>query len=367
MRIVTTAKVLCYAEKMDEYVFCNKNYLSYFAAREIRRKCQEEQDYTDLENILNYACFGINADILLFVTYITDNTLLLRRILQKTLDFTKEWHEFNIENANIQYLSDMDQLDIEPPSEEDKEKEIESEIEKEKADVKKETIKSIRLYDYKESGIEKKINQIIRAMSLMSVIARCLPSFEHIMLKPDKEIFVDTLYKLPNKIFHTWASEVEENKQDILEEIKEILLDHKYVNKKEKLKDEDIIRFLQWESVSLYLELMNIVSNDATRENTLRFLDAFNYQEKMSYSFLHLMTISKRDRPEDFINEADRIKDKNKAVIGQIMTTRIVQNYMIKSPKLSQPQFQRLSNKYFMPVASRRILIERTRNAKTMQ
>ncbi len=367
MRIVTDAKVLCNAEKMDEYVFCNKNYLAYFAAREIRRKCQEEQDYSDLERILSYACFGINANILLFVTYITDNMLLLRKILHKALEYTQEWLEFDIENVNIQYLSNIDPLELYPPSDEDKDQEVEKEIEKEKADIKKETIKAIKLYDYEESSIDKKIYQIIRAMSLMSVIARSLPSFEHLMLRSDKEQFVDTLYKLPNKIFHTWASEVEKDKEDILEEIKEMLVDNNYVNKKDKLKDEDIIKYLQWESVSLFLELINIVSNDATRENTTRYLEAFDYEAKMSYSFLHLMTISKRDKPDAFISETERIYDKNRSVIGQIMTTRIVQNYMIKSIKITQPQFQRLSNKYFKPMASRRILIERIRNAKTTQ
>ena len=50
-----------------------------------------------------------------------------------------------------------------------------------------EHIQTTDIYDYSEDDAEKLINQLIRATHLLSVAARCLPTFKHMMLKKEKE------------------------------------------------------------------------------------------------------------------------------------------------------------------------------------
>ena len=130
VEILTRANILL--KSNTKYYFAEKNYLAYFVAREIKRKCLEEQDFTEFNKALEYACYGINADILLFVTYITDNLNLIRALLDKAEECTAEWEEFSLNPIKIPYLSDVEQLEVTKATEEDKGKEEEEEIQREK-------------------------------------------------------------------------------------------------------------------------------------------------------------------------------------------------------------------------------------------
>jgi hypothetical protein len=368
LQIITNAKVMICTEDPSLYVFCNKNYQAYFTAREIRRKCQDEHDLADLERILNYACFGINADILLFLTYITDNMSILRMILKTAVDFTKDWPEFNLDDININYLANLNPMEISAPKEEDKRIEEMREVEKERTEVSVESIQSLQLYNYDEKNIDITFNQIIRAISLLNVIARSLPSFEHSMFHEDKKAFVDAIYRLPNKIFYMWAIEVDAMKLTVMDEIRDAIKEQVFTYKYEDLKEDDLLAYLQLESVSVLLELLNISASDSARENTDTYLEEFDYSSTTTYSLLHLLILSVRAKEEHFIREAARIYDGNKSVTSQLMTRRVVHNFMIKSPKLNQKHLQQMSAKYFnSPGVYRSILIERTRNANINQ
>ena len=80
----------------------------------------EEQDYYEFNKTIDYACFGINAEILLFVTYITDNINLIRMIMDNAESYTSDWEEFDLDHIKIPYLSDMGQLQVKTIEVEDK-------------------------------------------------------------------------------------------------------------------------------------------------------------------------------------------------------------------------------------------------------
>ena len=369
MQIVTDAKVMTCTNDPSLYIFCNKNYQAYFTAREIRRTCQEGNDLSDLEEILNHSCYGIYADILLFLTYITDNMTILQKILQTADDYTSDWPEFDLDNINIPYLQSVNPMPVKAPGKEEKEKEEIREVEKERNEITENNIQSLQLYDFDEKSIENNFNQVVRAISLLNVIARSLPSFEHRMIQTEKTVFVDAIYRLPNKIFYKWATIVDQMKYEVVEEIRKAIKEQEFTYKYEELKEDDFLAFLQTESISLLLELLNLSASDAAKENTDPYLEEFDYSSVTTYSMLYLLVLNARDKEAEFIKEADRIYEKNKSVISQHMTIRIVHRFMIKSPKLQQKQLQQLSNKYFKddPGVYRGILLERTRNSYIKQ
>ena len=79
-----------------------------------------------------------------------------------------------------------------------------AELESEKAEY--DALKVADIYDYSDEAAEELANQLIRACSLMIVISKCLPGFEHLMKKSEKDAFVEMIYTMPNKIFGQWAS-----------------------------------------------------------------------------------------------------------------------------------------------------------------
>lgn len=97
------AKVLV-SDGAGGFRFTNRNYLAYYVAREVNNQYNTTGDDTDLQTILKCSCFGINADILLFISYITDNIRVLQLILRMANELTLNWPEFDFDEHMPAYL-----------------------------------------------------------------------------------------------------------------------------------------------------------------------------------------------------------------------------------------------------------------------
>ncbi len=344
IQITRNAKILVSCDSGIEYKFCNKNYLAYFIAREIKRRYHEDKDESDLINILNYSCFGINGDILLFLTYITDNINMLRLIVRVSKELTSDWKEFDLDEGNIPYLTNIKPLEITAPTAENKKEAEKKEIEQEKRAGMINTLDPIDIYDYKETEINKFMNQLYRGVSLLGIISRCLPSFEYMMLKGDKEMFVDLIYRLPNQIFYNWANEIEKNKQELIEFIK--LQDNDYIREK-NITENDILRLLQWDSMSLYLDILYMPTFNSTKENTDKYLNSFDYNSGTTYALQHLMMLERSEKISAYIKEATKIYDASKNTTSSIMVKRITHHVLIHSKSIQVGEIQQLEGKYF--------------------
>ena len=357
--IATQANILVFDETLTGYRFANKNYLAYFVARELNSQYNNTGDDSDLQTVLRYACFGINADILLFVSYITDNIKILRLILQIAIEYTKDWAEFDLLNNVPNFLSMEKKHYVELPAEDAKQKEQEAEVLSEKETDK--AIQTIDIYDYSEDDIDNFINQLIRASQLLTIVARCLPNFEHSMLKSDKENFIRVIYTLPNKVFNLWALEKDKEFDEIVRFFKEQSQDY-YIRQK-KLKDDDIVRVLQWTAMSFLLDLYNLAVFYATKENTIEYLSSFNYSEKGTYKLEHLMMLERQASADAFISEAiDATRDKN-GHLYPILISRVVSHALVYRPDFKQHQVQQLQSKFFPGKESqKKILVQRMQN-----
>lgn len=99
------ANILKESSTSFEIEFCDENLLAYFVARYLNRTWQKEEKFEDLKEVLENICFGINGDVILFLSYITNNTRILEPILKSISDHMKEWTELDIDKNNIEYLS----------------------------------------------------------------------------------------------------------------------------------------------------------------------------------------------------------------------------------------------------------------------
>lgn len=346
------------------YTFAERNYLAYFVAREIKRRCLEEQDYSEFNRVLDFACFNINADILLFVTYITDNLNIIKMIMDKAEMYSEQWEEFHMAPIKIPYLSDTDQLKVKEVEEGDRQKAEYETIEQEKQQEKiKEVVPPTPVYNYDEDNLTL-MEEMIRTMSLSIILSRTLPSFEHMMKKADKEKCVQLIYSLPLKIFNIWAMQVEETKLDLIDEIKEF---HEWEYRKEKppLEDSDVLNYLRWESVSLLMELMNVSMGNATKDNTYRYIDGFDYKSKVIYEIEHLMSLDKRDAVSEFTKEAEELFDRQKQSLPKLMIQRAAKHFIVTSKKIQRQSIQRLNSKLWEgKLKGKDLLVQKNRNTK---
>lgn len=364
MNIVLRSRLIINSEKNDDYRFVDKNCFAYFVAREIVRKWQDERMNDDILNLLKFACFEINSDIILFITYITDNLSLLNLILDKTLEYTSSWKEFELETVNIPYLEEMKgKIHIDAPTSKNKEEIAKKELQQEIEESENSLIIANDYFDYDEKDIEKVVNQITRALALLSIVSKSLPSFEHRMHKELKEKLINIIYQLPNKIFYLWANEVEKEKESLIKYFKK-QYQTVYLEKGKEIKYEEINHYLQLESIFLLLEFMNIAMTNSMKINTEKYLNKFSYKEHLTYSLQHLMGIGKIDKVKDFMEESKRINNIINHVVPEIMEKKIIGNFMINSKKIQRPQIQQLKDAYFKKKPYKNILIDRGRIKK---
>ncbi len=359
IRIVTKGKILIFDELTGGYRFLSKSYLAYFVAREVNSQYNDTGDDTDLQTILHFACFGINSDILLFISFITQNNRILRYILQTAEEYTESWSEFDFNENMPKFLKTKRNHIVELPKVNAKEEEREANLIAEKESD--ETVQTVELYDYSEEDADTFVNQIVRAAQLMIIVSRCLPNFEHSMQKKDKDAFIEAIYTLPNKIFNLWASEADKTIDGIIEFFKEQSQDY-YVRQK-KLTEDDIIEVVQWTAMSFLLELYNLAAFYATKENTIAYLSGFNYLQKDTYELEHLMMLERQDSPAEFIAAASAaIKDK-KDHLYPTLIRRVVGHALVFKSDMDQGQIQQLQTKFFPDKTARKqLLVQRTQN-----
>lgn len=341
--IVEKAKILIYDVSKQGYRFANRSYLAYYVAKEINSQYNSTGNDTALQKVLKCACFGINPDILLFISYITDNIRILRLILGMTKEYTKGWEEFDFSTNVPRFLKEYRAHTVELPEENALQQEQQTEIENEKAV--EESLQTIDIYDYSEDDSEEFVNQFIRAVQLLIIVSRCLPSFEHSLPKTEKEEFVKAIYSLPNKAFNLWVTEAGKEVDEIVEFFKEQSQD--YYMRQRKMDESDIVQALQWSAMSLLLDLYNFPAYFATKDNTITHLSKFPYGEKSTYRLEYLMMLERKASPTEFIKEAIDSRDNDSSILYTTLLKRIISHALVFRTDFYNSQAQQLQSHFF--------------------
>lgn len=347
------------------YLFYERNYLAYFTAREIRRQIYEGE-FETIKHVMEFSYMHLNADILLFVTYITENRNIITMLMNLAESIVNEWEEFSLSPINISYLTGSALELIRPVEESDREKEEQRNIEQEKCGSHSLAFANDSSIFEIESEELNYVQEMMRSISLLITLARALPSFEHLLEKEYKDKCVELIYSMPLKIFYVWASQVDEIRSEMVQMIKDF---HEWEYRKDKsdyipLTDDKALFALRWESTSLLLELMHVAISYSTRDNTWRFLEKFNYKGSTTYSIEHLMAIAQRDFVDAFTNEAVRLKEE-KTPLTQTLVQRVTRNYLLNSKNITSSEMQRINQKVFDgKIKQSALLIDKNKNKK---
>lgn len=344
-----------------EYRFASKNHLAYFVAKALNRRFHDTGDTTDLESIVRQSCFSINGDILLFMTYISDNVNIPRLLLEQAVSYVSGWTEFDLSGIGIKYLQSMPAKSLVSPEEDEKEEEIHNQaIEEEERDT---IIETLDIYDYDETKIDELNNQLIRAFLQLKIIARNFSAFISILPGPVKKDYVSAMYQLPNKIFSQWAESIDNSLDYLVEEVIAWQEEPDFEGK--KLSREDILRFFQEVSLNMLLNLYYVASSHGANDNTVDYLAQQNYiSPSLNYRIERLMFWEKVDDYQAVIKEAEELCSLQGDGMAKNMTLAILRHMLVHSDKIIDRERRRISSKYFSPRTQAKILMDRQKSQK---
>lgn len=344
-----------------EYRFASKNHLAYFVAKALNRKFHDTGDTADLESIVRQSCFSINGDILLFMTYISDNVNIPRLLLEQAVSYVFKWTEFDLTNVGIKYLQTMPTKSLNPPKDNEKKEEIHNQaIEEAQQDA---LIETLDIYDYDETKIDELNNQLIRALLQLKIIARNFSAFISILPGPAKKDYVSAIYKLPNKIFSQWAESIDNSLDHLVEEVIAWQEEPNFEGK--KLSREDILRFFQEVSLNMLLDLYYLASSHGANDNTVDYLAQQDFiSSSLNYRIERLMFWEKVDDYQAVIKEAEDLCKVQDDGMAKNMILAILRHMLVHSDKITDRERRRISSKYFSPHAQTRILIDRQKSQK---
>ena len=344
-----------------EYRFASKNHLAYFVAKALNRRFHDTGDTTDLESIVRQSCFSINGDILLFMTYISDNVNIPRLLLEQAVSYVSGWTEFDLSDIGIKYLQSMPAKSLVSPKEDEKEEEIHNQaIEEEERDT---IIETLDIYDYDETKIDELNNQLIRAFLQLKIIARNFSAFISILPGPVKKDYVSAMYQLPNKIFSQWAESIDNSLDYLVEEVIAWQEEPDFEGK--KLSREDILRFFQEVSLNMLLNLYYVASSHGANDNTVDYLAQQDYiSPSLNYRIERLMFWEKVDDYQAVIKEAEELCSLQGDGMAKNMTLAILRHMLVHSDKIIDRERRRISSKYFSPRTQTKILMDRQKSQK---
>ncbi len=343
--VAIKANILKESSTSFEAEFCDENLLAYFVAQHLNRTCQMGERPEDLKEVLDNICFGINGDIILFLSYITSNTQILSPILNSIVVHMDEWIELDIDANNIEYLAKVSVITapkLPDTKEKEKLKEEKNKMEKEIVEEKKNQADS--LYSYDASKVNSFSNKIAKSINYLDLVAKILPNFRFMLQADEKKVITHILYTYPNKLLYFMLKDIDENYNKIIQEI----LKSKPKTRKGILITEGMItRELQNQSMAYILSIYDFISMTAATQKTIGDLEKFDYIQNTNYKIQNLLMQENIANFKTFANRAEAIYDTADLNITKQMVKLIARKYFIYHDVEMHGDAIRLVDKFF--------------------
>ena len=182
------------------------------------------------------------------------------------------------------------------------------------------------------------------------------------MKKKDKEQFVKQIYELPNKIFNAWAKDIELHKEELIRFIVEFQTNE---FGRQDYKEQDALRVLQWESMSLLLELYYSAILSAYKPNSYLHLinsEYVDFGKADTYKIERILAHELAGKIDVFISECEKVYD-HRVSVKNTMIRRMVRHLMMTSKKISKGQMDKAKSVFLNDQKQPDILFLRASNS----
>lgn len=325
--------------------FSDENLLAYFTAAHLNRMFTEGEGQAELDYILDNICFGINGDIILFLSYITSNVQILNPIMISTINHMQEWIEFSIDEENIAYLTQVSApIKATLPDIKDKKKLAEEKTEMEKEMIEQHKPKAENLYSYDESNVDSFGNKIAKSIHYLELVCKVLTNFRHILTGEQKQKIVKILYTYPNKLLYFMLKDIDENLEVVIDEV---LRKYPKTHTGQLITKDILIKSLQNQSLSYILSIFDFVASTATNEKTITDFNKFNYEQNTNYKLQNIMMEENVGGLFTFISKAEQLYDNTDLNITKQMITMVIRKFFLNHEVTIKGEAQRIVDKFF--------------------
>lgn len=326
--------------------FCDDNLLAYFVAAHLNRKLYASGWEEDLNYVLNNVCFGINGDILLFLSYITSNTQILYPILDSLMIHMKDWEELSLDNKNIEYLCKAKtQVSAKLPQAKDKKKMVEEKNDMERKIVQEKKQNSESLYSYDESEVNSFGNKILKSIRYLELVGKVLPNFRHILTAEEKKLILQVIYKYPNQLLHFMLKDINENYDKIITDV----LSKTPATRKGQLITRDIIeKEIENQSIMYILSIYDFIATTTITNKTIEDVNKFDYRNNTNYYLQNIMMEENSNGEfHQFAKKVEHLYDNTELNITKQMIKLIVRKYFLCHNVSIVGEAQHVVDKFF--------------------
>ena len=351
-----STKIWKFAGSSLSYTFSNKNYLSYFIAKYICRDCINNRNFHDIEECVKYIGFGLNADILLFVIYISKNMQIVTMLADIAATTFSSWSKIDLDRNSFAFFGVDNPNTIGTPTQTDRERFTDAKEEHEENLTANMTVSTHGIYDYDIHDYETEENQLRRAISYIEILARALPAFNSTMKVPQKKQIVSCLYDYPSRLLNVVLSPLADDFDDFCRSVvsySERLFAKELITK--PLTIDNVRRLLRSFTLCIILETYNRVASYATDGKTFELLIGDDVGTETAVILQRLLFIENCGNTDLLFTEVMRLMKDEKREYMRIMIQAIMRKHLITNASIPAPKCQQIVSKVFGEAAQRDI------------
>ncbi len=191
------AKILRYSGTSD-VEFCSLNILAFFAGKCISDKRDTEEGRALIQWLVKNVCFGINSEVLKFITAFNNDIGLLNMLIEEIEKYYTELEALDFDKGNLDYVfRPITAIPLTKPTKETREKRDRTieETEREKVN----SVEIINIFDFSDRDLELYVNKTSRLCILSLLSASLYAQFYHIIPAAQKKLYLDAIFSYPAK------------------------------------------------------------------------------------------------------------------------------------------------------------------------
>jgi predicted phosphodiesterase len=347
------SKLLKKSDDLSLY-FSNKNHLAYFIAKYLYRLWQgADMDYSGIEYALRNICFGINSDIILFISYLSSNTRTVMAITDHADSLLSSWEELSFESNNISFLDRHSQNKISAPTANDSKRAKVEKEQFEESNYNVDTIEAKGLFDYDVQDIDKLQFRLVRAITYTEMLCKSLPAFNNMLKREQKDGLIDSIYSYPHKIAYAILEPIDKNIDRICNGLLELAKrtgetkkgNHPYTRN-------DIIEMINAHARAIILSMYDHFTELCTNSKTVSLLcekETIGLAQQLE----KLMIWMNSGNLDKFIREAEKMMKILKDDQNKNMIRLMVRKHLICNPDLPHNKRQQITDKFFGSAANK--------------
>ena len=347
-------------ENGNMYHFKDKTHQAYFVASAINQKAGDDTDleYYDAEQnfnlLLKNLCFGINSDIVLFLSVITNNRRFINIIMDSAEAFFNEMEEMNFEKENIPLISKVDFRFNQTPSEKDKKRREIVISESERDTVDSDSLELVDDYDYNDDDLKSYTNQVLIALKLTDVLSKSLPAFCMNMKTNQQDRLVNLIYHTPNKLVFLLLKGIND---EIDSFVNEVFADAQ--KKGRPVTKEAIETLVKQISAALVASAYLSISSVCTSKESIAALNAFPFiHESTNYEIMNLMMNARICDIKALKEKAIKLDKSVELPIEHSLIVLTVRDYYMRNAVPLHGDGEALATYFFGEQSKRQLLIE---------